>query len=123
MADALMNTTTAVAWLSDRGAHVSAKTLQRMRGNGQLRFVKGRGRDRVLFTAKALADAFFQEEVLECLSSSEKIGNPPTGKCGAPSQDDELRRARERLTKPKRRKSAHAGKPNSGNVHVMAPRP
>ena len=44
MADALMNTADAIAWLSERGVDVSAKTLQRMRSNGQIRFVTDRER-------------------------------------------------------------------------------
>ena len=122
MADALMNTAAAIAWLSERGVDVSAKTLQRMRSNGQIRFVKGRGRNRVLFTAKALADAFFQERILECLSGSENTGTHHTGRCAAPSQGDELRRARERLTAPRRKKSAPDGRRNSGTVLAMVPR-
>jgi hypothetical protein len=86
-----------------------------------LAVAEGGGRDRVLFTAKALADAFFQE-VGSCPASSENIGNHRSGRCAAPSQDAELRRAKERLTGPKRRKSAHAGKPSFGTVHAMVPR-
>ncbi|MEL6227755.1 MAG: hypothetical protein AAFR01_12170, partial [Pseudomonadota bacterium] len=67
--DQILDTRQALAWLAERGVRTSRDTLDNMRAKGELAFVKTRGRFRIGYAPRHLAEAFLSETI-ECPSKS-----------------------------------------------------
>jgi len=88
----LLSTPEAIDWLKSKGVHTSRSGLDTARMRGSLRFLRVKGRVRILYRPSDLADAFLQEYVTH-EAHAVKRGSRFSKEVGFLSQDEAFRRA------------------------------
>ncbi|WP_296433238.1 hypothetical protein [Yoonia sp.] len=116
--DRHLSTDQALAYLAARGIQTSRRMLDQLRAQGDLPFVRARGRIRILYHPAALIAALTREEN-KCLKDTAAT-RAAIGICADPSRESLFMKALAQASQPRQKRSGSAERPRSSSVTPLA---